>query len=84
MPDWRPNVGMPITDLFAWVATEANGGQVVASAWLPVLACSVALASPDLVLVRSWRCHAEDYRNATGCAVRLMRYSLAEGLEEIP
>jgi hypothetical protein len=84
MPQWQPGRGDPIVELYAYIATEPNGGQVPASAFLPVLNSSIPLVSHDLDLIRSWRTHAQDYRKATGCGVRLMRFSLAEGLEELP
>jgi len=81
---WRYGRGLPITMLFAWLATEADGGQTVVSVNLDLTGGSVQLVGADVDQVRAMRPYAEAMRRATGCPVRLVRFDAAQGLEEVP
>jgi len=81
---WRYGRGLPIEALWAWLATEADGGQVVVTAPLAVIGGQVQLCGPDLDLVRAMRPEAAAMRARTGCAVRLVRFDAAQGMEELP
>jgi hypothetical protein len=81
---WRYGRGLPIEALFAWLATEADGGQIIATVNLSVVGGSVQLVGADVDAVRAMRPYAEAMRRATGCSVRLVRFDAAQGMEELP
>ena len=81
---WRLGRGLPITAIYAWLATCADGSQSIAVATVPVIDAKVPLVGADLAEVRAMRPFAELHRLRTGCVVRLIRFNAAKGLEELP
>ena len=71
-----------IDALYAWVATEPDGGEGVCSMTLGNI--HYPLVGADMDRIKSFRKHAEFLREATGYPVRLVRYSMREDLEELP
>jgi hypothetical protein len=79
---WRPGAGQSIDALYAWVATEPDGGEGVCSAQLGDL--HMPLVGADMDRIKSLRSYAEAVRAATGYPVRLVRFSRREDLEILP
>jgi hypothetical protein len=71
-----------IDALYAWVATEPDGGEGVCSMQLG--AVHMPLIGADMDRVKSLREPAEFVRRVTGYPVRLVRFSRREDLEELP
>jgi hypothetical protein len=71
-----------IDALYAWVATEPDGGEGVCSMQLG--AVHMPLIGADMDRVKSLRARAEFVRRVSGCPVRLVRFSRREDLEELP
>jgi len=79
---WRPGTGQTIDALYAWVATEPDGGEGICSAQLGKL--HMPLVGADMDRIKSLRSHAEAVRAASGYPVRLVRFSRREDLEILP
>lgn len=73
-----------IDALYAWVATEKDGGEGVCGAFIAGLGGMVPLVGADRERVDSLRPYAELTRKTTGCPVRLVRFSRREDLEALP
>jgi hypothetical protein len=75
-----------IAALYAWVAEEPDGGEGVCSATMQLFDRPVhmPLVGADIERIRSLREYAEIVRKASGCPVRLVRYTQREDLEELP
>jgi hypothetical protein len=71
-----------IDALYAWVATEPDGGEGVCSAQIGDT--HFPLVGADIDRAKSYRPYAELARKATGYPVRLVRFALREDLEELP
>jgi hypothetical protein len=80
--EWRPGRGQKIKALYAWVATEPDGGEGVASVQLGGV--HMPMVGADMDRIKSLRPHAELVRRATGYPVRLIRFAMREDLEELP
>jgi hypothetical protein len=74
--------GQTIDALYAWVATEPDGGEGVCSAQIGEI--HMPLVGADIDRIKSLRDYAELVRRATGYPVRLLRFSRREDLEELP
>lgn len=72
--DWKPDRGQSIDRLYAWVATEADGGEGVCAAWVPGLG-NMPLVGADRARIESLRPQAEDVAASTGAVVRLIEFS---------
>lgn len=74
---------LKITAIYAWVATEAEGGEGIPAillndgAWMPLIGA-------DIDRVKSLKKYAEQHRRDTGQPVRLVRFSKTEDLEVLP
>jgi hypothetical protein len=67
--------------LYAWVATEPDGGEGVCSAQIGDI--HFPLVGADMDRMKSVRDFAEIAHRATGYPVRLVRFSRRENLEEL-
>ena len=79
---WKPGTGQSIDALYAWVATEPDGGEGVCSAQLGDV--HMPLVGADMERIKSLRRYAELARAASGYPVRLVRFSRREDLEILP
>jgi hypothetical protein len=79
---WRPGQGQAISALYAWVATEPDGGEGVCSAQIGDV--HFPLVGADMDRMKSLRPHAELIHRATGYPVRLVRFAHREDLEVLP
>jgi hypothetical protein len=82
MADWKPRRGQAIETLYAWIVTEPDGGEGVASAQLGEI--HMALVGADMDRMKSLREFAEMIRRATGYPVRLVRFGSRDDLEILP
>jgi hypothetical protein len=82
MKSWKPGTGQSIDALYAWVATEPDGGEGICSAQLGDI--HMPLVGADMDRIKSLRSFAELARAATGYPVRLVRFSMREDLEVLP
>lgn len=71
-----------IDALYAWVATEPDGGEGVCAAQIDREI--LPLVGADIDRARALRPYAKTAREATGYPVRLVRFSRREDLEELP
>ena len=82
---WRPGTGQSIDALYAWVATEPDGGEGLCAASLPSPVNGRMMMMPligaDLDRIKSLRDYAEMTRKLTGYPVRLVRFSRRDDLE---
>lgn len=85
MPDreWKAATGQKIEKLYAWVATEADGGEGVCGAPIPGLGGMVPLIGADRARIESFRPYAEALRRMTGFPVRLKVFGSGVVLDEI-
>lgn len=72
-----------ITELFAWVATDQDGTEGVCGQLLPSNTLMPMIGS-DRDRIESLRPAAEEVRRLTGFPVKLMRFSMASKLEDLP
>jgi hypothetical protein len=79
---WKPGTGQTIDALFAWVATEPDGGEGVCSAQIGDI--HMPLVGADMDRIKSLRPYAELARRASGYPVRLVRFAHREDLEILP
>jgi hypothetical protein len=79
---WKPGTGQTIDALFAWVATEPDGGEGVCSAQIGDI--HMPLVGADMDRVQSLRPYAELARRASGYPVRLVRFAHRVDLEILP
>jgi hypothetical protein len=80
--EWHPGRGQAISVLYAWIATEPDGGEGVCSAQIGDT--HMPLVGADLDRIKSLRQWAEAARRATGYPVRLVRFGSREDLEVLP
>lgn len=76
---WKPGTGQTIDALYAWVATEPDGGEGVCSAQIGDV--HFPLVGADMDRIKSFRAAAEAIHRLTGYPVRLVRFSRREDLE---
>jgi len=81
--NWRPGQGLPIERLYAWVATEPDGGEGLCSVTTLALG-TMPLIGADRERIESLRPHAEITRKLTGYPVRLVRFLRTDVMEELP
>jgi hypothetical protein len=79
---WRPRTGQAINALYAWVATEPDGGEGICSAQLGDI--HMPLVGADMERMLSLRPFAEAAHLATGYPVRLVQFSKRVDLEVLP
>jgi hypothetical protein len=84
MSQWKPRTGQKIERLYAWVATEPDGGEGVCGAYVPELGGLVPLVGADRERIESLRDHAAITRKASGYPVRMVEFSTRTNMEELP
>jgi len=80
---WKAGTGQKIEKLYAWVATEPDGGEGVCAMSIPSLGGMVPLVGADRARIESLRPHAAAVRTATGFPVRLKVFGSGVVLDEI-
>lgn len=83
-PSWKPRTGQSIDALYAWVATEPDGGEGIIAALIPGMPGMTPLVGADMDRMRSYRPFAEMARIGSGYPVRLVRFGSREDLEVLP
>lgn len=74
---------MPTIDaMYAWVATEPDGGEGICAARIGDM--MMPLVGADMDRMKSLREYAEAGRRLTGYPMRLIRFSRREDMEELP
>ena len=69
--DWKPGTGRKICKLYAWIATEPDGGEGLVAAYVPGTGGWTPLIGADRARVESFRSHAEATVEATGATISL-------------
>ena len=69
------DAGKPIERLYAWIATEPDGGEGVCGAYLSGMPGFTPLIGADRARIESLRPHARLVAAKTGCPVRLVEFS---------
>jgi hypothetical protein len=74
-----------ITNLYAWIATEADGGEGVPAVMVPYKGEPLMkpLLGTDMERVRSLRDDAVMLKQTSGARMRLCRFALVEEIEEV-
>lgn len=81
---WKPRTGQKIEKLYAWVATEPDGGEGVCGAFIREMGGLVPLVGADRERIESLRPYAELTRRGSGYPVRLVEFSTRTDMEELP
>lgn len=71
-------------NLFAWVTTLPNGEVNVIGAWVPNVGAFTPLVVATERTARQLQRFAEAHRASTGQPCRLVRFTAAETLVEVP
>lgn len=71
---WKPRAGQAINTLYAWVATEPDGGEGVIAGVLPGMPGMTPLIGADRARIESYREIAINAHQATGYPVRLKMF----------
>jgi hypothetical protein len=82
MSAWKPGTGQKIERLYAWVATEPDGGEGVCSMLLGGV--QMPLIGADMARVESLAPHAALVARMSGYPVRLVEFSTRRVLREKP
>ena len=80
---WKAGTGQKIERLYAWVATETDGGEGVCS-WLMPDGVHMPLVGADMARIESLAPQAALIARATGYPVRLVEFSTRRVLREAP
>lgn len=80
---WKPYQGQKIERLFAWIATEPDGGEGVCAVNIPGVGWT-PLVGADGERIASYRAYAGEVRAATGRPVRLVAFATRVDGEELP
>lgn len=86
MSDWKAGRGQKIERLYAWIATEADGGEGVAAHTVVIDGQTVLapLIGADKARIESLRPYATIAAHESGCAMRLVEFSTRTVLEDEP
>jgi hypothetical protein len=76
---YRPGTGQSIEAIYAWVATEPDGGEGICS--MQIGDTHMPLVGADMDRMKSLRPHAEFIHKMGGYPVRLVRFGSREDLE---
>jgi hypothetical protein len=79
---YRPGTGQSIDALYAWVATEPDGGEGICSAQIG--GTHMPLVGANMDRIKSLRLYAEAVRRMSGYPVRLVRFGSRDDLEVLP
>jgi len=75
MSDWKPGKGQKIDKLYAWIATEPDGGEGVCAAHFGPAIGWAPLVGADRERIESYRQFAEEARKISGYPVRMVEFS---------
>lgn len=78
----KPDTGQKIEKLYAWVATEPDGGEGICSTLLPS-GLQLPLIGADRARIESLREWAEVVHAATGYPVQLRLFSAMTVIDEV-
>jgi hypothetical protein len=83
--NWKAGTGQTIAKLYAWIATEADGGEGVCAHNVVIdgREMMAALVGADRARIESYRSHAEAVARLTGCTVRLKVFGTGTVIDEI-
>jgi hypothetical protein len=84
MSAWKPGAGQKIERLYAWIATEADGGEGVCAMSLPDGKTLMPLVGADMERIESLRAHAGLVARISKCPVRLVEFSARRVIREKP
>lgn len=73
---------LEITEIYAWVAIEPNGGEAVCGGTLAGI--MMPMVGADRARIEDFRAQALRLRQTTGYPIRLVRFSSRETVEELP
>lgn len=79
---YRPGTGQSIDAIYAWVATDPDGGEGICSFQLGDT--HMPLVGADMDRIKSLRRFAESVRRISGYPVRLVRFGSRDDLEILP
>ena len=79
--NWKSRTGQKIEAIYAWVATESDGGEGICSALMGDV--HMPLVGADRQRMESLRPYAEAAARHFGVPVRLVRFSTLETLVEL-
>lgn len=82
--DWKPRKGQKIEKLFAWIATEADGGEGVCAGATPDGLGMMPLIGADRERIESYRPLAKDIRRLSGLPIRMVEFSTRVDEDELP
>jgi hypothetical protein len=74
--------GKTIDRLYAWVATEPDGGEGICS--MQFGDTHMPLIGADRARIESLRLSAQQVRQLSGCTIRLVEFSTRTVIEELP
>jgi hypothetical protein len=80
---WKAGTGQTIDKLFAWVATEPDGGEGICAGTLPGMPGMTPLIGADHDRIESFRPYAAVVRQMTGYPVRLKVFGSGVVIDEI-
>jgi hypothetical protein len=81
--EYKPGKGLPIVKLYAWVATEPDGGEGIVAGELPGVPGFTPLIGADRARIESYRAIAERVKQLSGCPVRLKMFASGTVLDEL-
>ena len=86
MSDWKAGRGQKIERLYAWIATEPDGGEGVTAHNVVIAGREMMapLVGADKARIESYRSHARDVARLSKCPVRLVEFSVRTVLEDEP
>ena len=73
MAEWKAGTGQKVERLYAWIATEPDGGEGVLGLEVPSLGW-VMMAGADRARIESYRGHACEVSRSMGLPVKLMLF----------
>jgi hypothetical protein len=79
---YKPGTGQSIDAIYAWVATEPDGGEGICSTQIGPM--HMPLIGADMDRINSLKSRAEMVRHITGYPVRLVRFGSRDDLEVLP
>jgi hypothetical protein len=79
--DWKPGAGQAINTLYAWIATEPDGGEGLATMILNGM--FMPMIGADRERVQSLRPHAEWVHDVTGCPIKLKAFTVGVVIDEL-
>ena len=79
---WKARTGQTIDKLYAWIATEPDGGEGIISMMLPT-GLSLPLIGADRERIEALRSYAESLQQATGYPVCMKMFSNGTVIDQL-